>query len=48
MESQMTTKTEFDVLDDQTAECTREADAIELSLSDLDMVAGGAVGLIFQ
>lgn len=44
----MTTKAEFDVLDDQTEECTHEADAIELSLSELDIVAGGAVGLIFQ
>ena len=44
----MTTTTELDVLDAQTAECTHEADAIELSLSDLDVVGGGAVGLIFQ
>ena len=41
----MDTKTEFDVVDE--AVDLREAETIELSLGDLDMVGGGAVGLVF-
>lgn len=44
----MNTKTDFDLLDDQAADSTHDADTIELSLNDLDMVGGGTVGLIFQ
>lgn len=43
----MTTQTQFDLVEEQTVEVTQEADAIQLSLSDLDMVGGGAVGFVF-
>jgi hypothetical protein len=43
----MTTQTEFDLVEEQTVEIAQESDAIQLSLSDLDMVGGGTVGFVF-
>jgi hypothetical protein len=46
-ESAMTTQTEVNLVDEQAVEVAPESDAIQLSLSDLDMVGGGAVGFVF-
>lgn len=43
----MTTQTEFGLVDEQAVEVPQESDAIQLSLSDLDMVGGGTVGFVF-
>lgn len=39
----MNTKSEFDLVEVQSVEAVEEAAPIKMSLSDLDMVAGGAV-----
>ena len=38
----MNTQTEFEVVEEQVVETAEQVEAIELSLSDLDIVAGGA------
>lgn len=45
----MTTQTDVKVnlVDEQAVEVAQECDSIQLSLSDLDMVGGGAVGFVF-
>ena len=43
----MTTQTEVNLVDEQAVEVAQESNAIQLSLSDLDMVGGGAVGFVF-
>jgi len=43
----MTTNTEFVAAEDLDVETTEQADQIELSLSELDMVGGGSTSAIF-
>jgi hypothetical protein len=43
----MTTNTEFVAAEDLVVETTEQADQIELSLSELDMVGGGSVIVSF-
>jgi len=41
------TRTETDTIDEQTADTEDKVDAVELSLSDLDLVGGGSLGFVF-
>ena len=43
----MNAKTEFVAAEDLVVETTEQAEQIELSLSELDMVGGGSVSVIF-
>ena len=43
----MTTNTEFVAAEELVVETTEQAEQIELSLSELDMVGGGSVSVIF-
>jgi hypothetical protein len=43
----MTTNTEYVAAEELVVETTEQAEQIELSLSELDMVGGGSVSVIF-
>lgn len=43
----MNTKTELEVAEESDLEALQKSDAVELSLSDLDMVGGGTPGMIW-
>jgi hypothetical protein len=43
----MTTNTEYVAAEELVIETTEQAEQIELSLSELDMVGGGSVSVIF-
>lgn len=43
----MTTNTEYVATEELVVETTEQAEQIELSLSELDMVGGGSVSVIF-
>ena len=43
----MNTQAEVNLVDEQTVDVAQESNAVQLSLSDLDMVGGGAVGFVF-
>jgi len=43
----MNTNTEFDSIEEQVVENLEKSDAIELSLTDLDMVGGGTGMVLF-
>lgn len=41
------TRTETDTIEEQTIDTKEKVEAVELSLSDLDLVGGGSLGFVF-